>query len=156
MSSASDLLEFPGLVAIVDRYARTPGGHRAIQASQPSQSPEWLADVFRLAGEAARYLREADAGRRGILRLDFGGLDDVEPFLAKLRIEGTSLEPVEIAAVLLLLDRASDLRLTLDSVTDTFPALAAVATRVVDFSPLLRELSGPPPAAAAPKEASWK
>src|SRR5438445_580000 len=110
MSSAASLLEFPSLVAIVNRYARTPAGHRAILASEPGQQREWLNRVFTLAAEAARYVRESDAARRGVLRLDFGGIEDVEPLLAQLRIQGTALESLGIAAILLLLDRASDLR----------------------------------------------
>lgn len=142
MSSASELLEFPALVAIVDRYARTPGGHRAILASAPGQSREWLDNVFTLAGEAARYLRDAEAGRRGVLRLDFGGVDDIAPLLAQLRIEGTSLEAVQIASVLLLLDRAADLRQILDSLSGDYPQLWRVAGASADFSPLLRDFSG--------------
>src|SRR5258706_12553439 len=120
---AVDLLEFPSLVAIVDRYARTPGGHREIRASQPGQPRAWLDRVYALAAEAAIYKREADAARRGVLRIDFGGIEDVEPLLAQLRIEGTALDTPEIAAVLLLLDRASDVRQILDSLTDSFPTL---------------------------------
>lgn len=142
MSSAADLLEFPALVAILDRYARTPGGHRAILASTPGQSRETLDRVFALAGEAARYLRDAEAGRRGVLRLDFGGVADVAPLLAELRIEGAALEAGGIASILLLLDRASDLRQILDSLAADYPQLWRVAGSASDFSPLLREFSG--------------
>ena len=76
MSSSLDLLEFPALVAILDRYAHTPSGHRAIGESSPGRERAWLERIYRLAGEAARYLRDAEAGRRGVLRLDFGGIDD--------------------------------------------------------------------------------
>lgn len=142
MSVALDLLEFPALVAIVDRYAQTPGGHREIRASQPARELDWLAAVYRLAGEAQRYLRDVEAGRRGVLRLDFSGLDDVGPLLAQLRIEGVALEAPQIASVLLLLDRASDLRQILDSLGHEYPNLREVAARAADFSPLLREFSG--------------
>src|ERR1035438_578157 len=81
MSSSLELLEFPALVAILDRYAKTPGGHREIRASMPGQPQAWLDHAYRLAGEAARYLRDVEAARRGVLRLDFSGLEDVEPLL---------------------------------------------------------------------------
>jgi DNA mismatch repair protein MutS2 len=142
MGSSLDLLEFPALVAILDRYARTPGGHREIRASAPGQPQGWLDRTYRLAGEAARYLRDVDSARRGVLRLDFSGLEDVEPLLAHLRIEGTALEATEISAVLLLLDRASDLRQLLDGLGHEYPALRETAGRSSDFSPLLREFSG--------------
>ncbi|SRR5579871_822781 len=142
MKASLDLLEFPALVAIVDRYARTPGGHREILGSEPGRPRDWLDHTFRLAGEAARYLRDADAARRGVLRLDFGGIADVAQLIEHLRIEGTSLEAPEINAVLLLLDRASDFRQILDAVDHEYPALAKSARRAADFSALLRELSG--------------
>src|SRR3989442_314460 len=142
MSSSLDLLEFPALVAILDRYAHTPSGHRAIGESSPGRERAWLERIYRLAGEAARYLRDAEASRRGVLRLDFGGIEDVEPILGQLRIEGTALDAPQISAILLLLDRASDLRQILDSLGHDYPGLRETAARATDFSPLLREFSG--------------
>ena len=39
------------------------------------------------------------------MRIDFGGIPDVEPAVHKLRIEGASLEPKEIFELFTLLDR---------------------------------------------------
>jgi len=78
-----------------------------------------------------------------VLRIDFGGIEDVDPLLAQLRIEGTALghaancrRSVYCWIALRMSGRF------LDSLTDSFPTLAATATRAADFSPLLREFSG--------------
>ena len=156
MRADLEVLEFPALLALLGRYASTPGGRKRLLELHPHHDREQLELQLARAGEAADYLRPAAApapaepsksrsgpGKSGpLLRLDFGGISDLEPVLAKLRIESAVLEPAEISAVLLLLDRAGDCKNVLTAQRDRFPALAELAAGIGEFRRLLRELSG--------------
>ncbi len=148
----TELLEFPALLALLERYGHTPEGRRRLRALRPHSRRDKLETQLARAREAAEYLR-AVAGpapvvssgpgkSAGMLRLDFSGIGDLEPVLAKLRMEDAELEPAEISGVLLLLDRASDFKHILTAQRERFPALAGMAAGVGEFRGLLRELSG--------------
>ena len=156
MRADLEVLEFPALLALLGRYASTPSGRKRLLELHPHHDREQLELQLARAGEAADYLRPAAAlapaqtiksgtgpGKSGsLLRLDFGGISDLEPVLAKLRMESAVLEPAEISAVLLLLDRAGDCKHVLTARRDRFPALAELAAGIGDFRRLLRELGG--------------
>jgi len=144
-----EVLEFPALLALVQRYAQTSAGRRRLRELRPHSRLDKLHTQLARAREAAEYLHAlgsssgAGAGKSGgLLRLDFSGIGELEPVLAKLRMEGAELEPLEIAAVIALLDRASDFRHILTARRERFPALAEVAAGVGEFRSLLRDLSG--------------
>lgn len=139
-----ELLEFPALLALVGRYAQTPEGRNRILALRPHGERARLETELRRAEEAAAYLRAlALPGKSaGLLRLDFGGIGDLEPALGKLKVEGAELEPAEISAVLALLDRAGDFKHILAGLRERFPALAEMVIAIGEFRPLLRDLSG--------------
>ena len=63
------------------------------------------------------------AARGAAIRIDFGGLPDVEAAVHKLRIEGASLEPKEIFDLFALLDRAADAKSVLTAAAERFPRL---------------------------------
>lgn len=156
MRADLEVLEFPALLALLVRYARTPSGCKRLLALRPHHDREQLEVQLDRSREAAEYLRataapapaESSKGGSGpgksapLLRLDFGGIGDLEPVLANLRMEGAELEPAEISAVLLLLDRAGDCKHVLTARRDRFPALAELAAGIGEFRRLLRELSG--------------
>ncbi len=139
---SESVLEFPTLLAILDRYARTPAGHARVRGLTPGRDRAALEVALQLAREAAEHLRAAAAGQRGVLKLDFYGIADVEPVVRRLCIEGAVLEPLEIADILLLLDRAVDFKQIFSGLRERFPSLAALAGRVGEFRTLLREMSG--------------
>ena len=80
------------------------------------------------AGEAVEYLRLATrpqpATRGAAIRVDFGGLPDLEAAVNKLHIEGASLEPKEIFDLFLLLDRAADAKSVLTAAAQRRPRSA--------------------------------
>ena len=156
MRADLEVLEFPALLDLLGRYARTPGGCKRLLALRPHHDREQLEVQLDRSREAAEYLRAAAApapaesskGGSGpgksapLLRLDFGGIGDLEPVLANLRMEGAELEPSEISAVLQLLDRAGDCKHVLTARRDRFPVLAELVAGIGEFCRLLRELSG--------------
>ena len=139
-----ELLEFPELLKVLERYAQTPEGRKRMRELRPHAERAKLEAQLERAREAAEYLRALGTPGKsaGLLRLDFSGIADLEPVLPKLRVEGAELEPVEISAVLALIDRAADFKHILGGLRERFPALAETALAVGEFRPLLRELSG--------------
>ena len=81
-------------------------------------------------------------GRGAAIRIEFGGIPDVEPAVHKLRIEGAGLEPKEIFELFTLLDRAADAKSHIAAAAERFPRLGRRAATIGDFRALLRELDG--------------
>src|SRR5258706_6101222 len=142
LQSAIALLEFPALLAILQRFAKTAAGKRLIEALEPSRSLDDLKIAFGLAREATGYLKALAAGERGVLRLDLGGLEDTSQIRGRLRVEGLALDPLEITTLLTLIERADEIKQVLDGARERFPALAAPAGKIGEFRTLLRDLAG--------------
>ena len=101
MTSSSEVLEFESLRELLGRYVYSPLGRRELAKVEPHADRERLEADLAEAGEAIGYLRLAarpqPAARGAAIRIDFGGLPDMEAAVHKLRIEGASLEPKEIS-----------------------------------------------------------
>ncbi|HEY1337951.1 MAG TPA: endonuclease MutS2, partial [Bryobacteraceae bacterium] len=112
MRTSAEVLEFESLREVVGRFVSSPLGRRELDKVQPHADREKLEADLAEAEEAIEYLRAASrpqpAARGAAIRIDFGGMPDVEAAVHKLRIEGASLEPKEIFDVFNLLDRAAD------------------------------------------------
>src|SRR5947209_5401373 len=121
-------------------------GRRELEKVQPHNDRDRLVADLAEAGEAIEYLRIAarpqPATRGAAIRVDFGGLPDVEAPVHKLHIEGASLDPKEIFDVFALLDRAADAKSVLTAAAERFPRLGARAQTIGDFRALLHDLSG--------------
>jgi DNA mismatch repair protein MutS2 len=146
VKTSAEVLEFEALRKLVGRYIGSPLGLRELAKVQPHTDRESLAAGLAEAGEAIAYLRLASrpqtAARGAAIRIDFGGLPDVEAAVHKLRIEGASLDPKEIFDVFSLLDRAADAKSLLSAAAERFPLLAHRAQAIGDFRSLLQELEG--------------
>src|SRR5882757_430522 len=98
------------------------------------------------AGEAILYLQTATrpqpAARGAAIRVEFGGMPDVEPAVHKLHIEGAGLEPREIFELFTFLDISADAKSNLTASAERFPLLAARARTIGEFRALLRDLDG--------------
>jgi DNA mismatch repair protein MutS2 len=144
--TSADVLEFEPLRQLLGRYVSSPLGRRELEKVEPHTDRERLAADLDEAGEAIGYLRLAarpqPAARGAALRIDFGGLPDVESAVHKLRIEGASLEPKEIFDVFALLDTAADAKSVLTAAAERFPRLGARAQTIGDFRALLKDLEG--------------
>src|SRR5579883_2064082 len=146
MRTSSEVLEFEALRAVVGRYVYSAMGRRELEKIAPHADRERLEAELAECGEAIAYLRLAarpqPAARGAAIRVDFGGLPDVEAPVQKLRIEGAGLEPKEISDVLALLDRAADAKSVLTAAAERFPLLAVRAQAIGEFRVLLQDLGG--------------
>jgi DNA mismatch repair protein MutS2 len=146
VKTSAEVLEFEALRKLLGRFIGSPLGRRELDKVQPHTDRARLTRDLAEAGEAIGYLRLATrpqtAGRGAAIRIDFGGMPDVEAAVQKLRIEGASLEPKEIFDVFALLDRAADAKSLLTAAADRFPLLARRAQAIGEFRSLLRELEG--------------
>jgi len=131
-----DVLEFEGLRKLLGRYVGSPLGRRELEKVAPHADGERLGAELAEAGEAIEYLRLA------AIRIDFGGLPDVEEAVHKLRIEGAALEPKEIFEVFTLLEGAADAKSVLRAAAERFPLLGRRAQAIGDFRTLLHDLEG--------------
>lgn len=144
--TSAALLEFDSLKLLLRRFVQSPGGRARLAAMEPTSDRRELEALGVEAQEAIDYLKAAQdpqfAGRAASLRLRFDNIPQLDAHLSKLRIEGAALEPAEILELTAVLDRAADVRAVLMAAADRHPRLGAQATRIADFRPLLRELSG--------------
>jgi DNA mismatch repair protein MutS2 len=145
-ATGADLLEFEALRQLLGRYVSSPLGRESLANIAPTTDRAWLEETLAETGEAIEYVQAASrphpAVRGAPVRLRFDSLSDPAEALAKLRIEGTSLEAGEVRELLELLDVASDVRRLLASSGERFPRLAARAGKLGDFRSLVGDLIG--------------
>lgn len=131
--TSGDLLEFDELKRLLGRYVAGPLGRHELDRLQPSDQRESLEKALAEVEEAITFVRLNG-------RLPLGGLVDSNESVAKLRIEGASLEAVEIANLTRFLQTADDVRSLLAS--EESPLLAQRSQAMADFRGLLREIGG--------------
>lgn len=143
---ATEVLEFEALRALVGRYVRSPLGRAELERVAPSSDRAAVETALAESGEGMEYLRVASqpqtAARGAAIRVRFEGLADPVSAIARLRIEGATLEAREIFEVARLLDLAAEARSILVAAGARFPRLAAHAAVIADLRELARELSG--------------
>ncbi len=146
MKTSSEVLEFEKLRELLGRYLSSPLGRRELDKVQPLADRERLVGDLAEAGEAIEYLRTAarpqPTARGAAIRIDFGGLPELEAAVHKLHIEGASMEPREISDLFLLLDRSADAKSVLIATAERFPRLGRRALTIGDFRGLLHDLEG--------------
>jgi DNA mismatch repair protein MutS2 len=146
MKTSSEVLEFAPLLEVVGRYLSSPSGRAELEKVRPHSDRERLLADLAETGEAIEYLRTAarpqPASRGAAIRIDFGGLPDLEAAVHKLHIEGASLDPREIHDLFLLLDRSADAKSVLTAAAERFPRLGRRAQTIGDFRGLLHDLEG--------------
>jgi DNA mismatch repair protein MutS2 len=146
LRTSAEILEYEPLRQLLGRYVSSPMGRRELEKVEPHTDSARLTEDLAETGEAIGYLRIAarpqPAARGAAIRVDFGGMPDLEAPVHKLRIEGASLEPKEIFDVFLLLDRAADAKSVLTAAAERFPRLGRRAQTIGDFRALLKDLEG--------------
>ena len=133
-STSAQTLEYEALRALIGRSVSSPLGERELAKMEPSSDRAWIEAALAETAEAISYQRDA--------RLDFSGLPELTSTLHKLRIEGATLDPRELFEIILLLDRAADVKSALGAVAERFPLLGKRGALIGDFNALLKTLEG--------------
>src|SRR5215208_2439995 len=117
-------LEYEGARALVRRYAQTPVGRARAEELEPLASVEEVRRALRAVSECVE-LRARGA------RWSFSELDDPSEALARLRIEGTILDPLVLLELARLCEQAADARAAVAAEREA----AAVLWEVVEGLP---------------------
>ncbi len=123
VADALETIEFPAVLELVAAHAAGPLGAARVRARTPVADVEWIRDELALAGEVAALFRRGD-------ELVAEPVRDVGPALARLRIEGSVLDGVELAGIRLLLVAARRVRDDLRRVAEVAPRAAALAVEL--------------------------
>ena len=140
------VLEFEQLRILLGRYLRSPIGRAELARLEPVSDRTAVENALADATEAVEYLRAASnpqaSGRGSAVRLRFDFDGDPVMLAARLRIEGITLDGLEIYQLARLLDVASEVRTNIMASAARFPRLAAHATQVADLRELAHDLRG--------------
>ena len=143
---AESALEFEALRALLGRYVRSHMGQRELLGVTPLADRTAIENGLADAAEAIEYLRAASnpqpAGRGAAIKPRFDLGADPGPLVARLRIQGATLEATEIFELARLLDLASEARSVVLSARERYPRLAAHAAAIADLRELARDLRG--------------
>ena len=143
---AEPVLEFEALRALVGRHVSSELGRAELAAVAPGTDRSAIEHALGDAAEAIEYLRTASqpqtAARGAAIRIRFGDVGDPAEALARLRIEGATLEAAEVFELARLLDLAAEARSILLSARERYPRLAMYAVTIADLRELAAELRG--------------
>jgi DNA mismatch repair protein MutS2 len=143
---AENVLEFEALRALLARYLRGALGHEELERVAPISDRAQIESVLADTAEAIDYLRASSqpqpASRGAAIRIRFDDIPDPAPAVARLRIEGATLESQEILNLSRLLDLASEARAILLSAREKFPRLGRLASAIADLRDVARDLRG--------------
>jgi len=143
---AENVLEFESLRALIGRYVRSSLGRAKLSRVAPSTVRAEIESALADAAEAVAYLQTASrpqpAARGAAIRLRFGEIGEPEGSIARLRIEGATLEAREIYEITRLLELASETRSILLAARERFLRLGGYASAIADLRELSRELKG--------------
>lgn len=109
-------LEYEGARALVRRYAQTPVGRARAEALAPLSSAEEVRRALRAVSECVE-LRARGA------RWSFSELSDPAEAIARLRIEGTILDPLVLLELARLCEQAADARAAVAAEREAAPVL---------------------------------
>src|SRR5690348_16595147 len=143
---AESVLEFDAVKELLARFLRSPLGHAELERVTPGSDRARIESDLADAAEAIEYLRTASrpqpASRGAAIRVRFDLGADPAPAVARLRIEGATLESLEILELARLLDVASEARALLLAAADKFPRLAGYAAGIADLREIAMQLRG--------------
>jgi len=144
--NSEPVLEFEALRALLGRCVRSALGREELERVAPSSDRGAIETALAEAAEGIEYLRavaQPQAASRGAaIRISFSDIADPASAVARLRIEGATLDAQEIYELTRLLDLAAEARGVLVAVGQRFPRLAAHGGAIADLRELAHELSG--------------
>jgi DNA mismatch repair protein MutS2 len=119
-ADALETIEFDQVVELVAEWAVGPLGAARVRARRPTDDLAWITGELTRVGEVAGLFRRGDA-------LLAEPIPDVSRALGRLRIEGSVLEGVDLAALHRVLVAARQVQADLRRVADTAPLAGALA-----------------------------
>ena len=138
--SSLELLEYDELKALIARQISSTAARRLLDRLEPSKDRRAL-ETAHAETEEARVLLDESAGQKGFT-IRFSGLPEIDQGLARLGIEGASLDGKEIYDILQWLDRAAEVRVAIQGANERFPLLLKRSGALADLRALLRSISG--------------
>jgi DNA mismatch repair protein MutS2 len=124
-ADALETIEFPLVLDLVASRAAGPLGAERIRTRWPTDDLDWIRTELARADEVARLFRQGD----GLLAEP---IPDVSRALSRLRIAGSVLEGVELAAIHRVLQAARQVRADLLRVAQAAPRAAELASAPAD------------------------
>jgi len=141
-----ELLEYASLKTLIARWVASEGGRQLLDGIEPSADRSAVESQLAETAEAMVWNEEAGGpktrGGEMPAQLSFSGIPDTAAVVAKLRIEGSVLEPLELLAVIVLLEKAEQVRQALAAYAAAFPLLARRAAEIADFRETVKAVSG--------------
>ncbi|NWG13866.1 MAG: Smr/MutS family protein [Acidobacteria bacterium] len=133
----SEALELGALIELIAGYAQTPAGRKLALGLQPSADRTTVESALAITTEAVDYLRTG-------ARFGIGGIEDPEPALAQLPVEGTALDPHQILILERLISVGLELRdlFRQHDLRERYPNLSRLAERIPDLRRLLSGIRG--------------
>jgi DNA mismatch repair protein MutS2 len=128
-----EVLEFPAVLELLRGYLSGPISEPCLDSVEPHTRIDLIRHELEQAREAREYLRES-------ARPTLGSLRDPRPLLEKLRIEGSTLEALEIFALTGLARAALETQRRFSKCP--LPRLEELARSLADFRDLVTELEG--------------
>ena len=112
--NSEPVLEFEALRELLSRYVRSALGRGELERVSPSSDRAMIETALADTAEGIEYLRAASqpqpASRGAAIRVSFDDIADPVEAVARLRIEGATLEAEEIYELSRLLDLAAEAR----------------------------------------------
>ena len=132
-----ETLELQDLIGLAARHVQTAPGRLQLLGLRPSVSRPDILRELEITGECVTYLNAR--GRFGL-----SGVGDLDPVLAQLHIEGTSLEPRQILEIERLLFIGKEVKELIKSAETVgiFPHLSRIASGIPDVKSLLAAIHG--------------
>jgi DNA mismatch repair protein MutS2 len=132
-----ETLELQAFIQLASRHVQTAPGRRRISNLRPSTSRSEVLRQLEITNECVGYLRTQ--GRFGL-----SGIEDPEPVLEQLHVEGTSLEPKQILILERLLFVSKELKQAIKSTESRglFPHLLQIAGGIPDLRAVLAVIHG--------------
>ena len=144
--NSEPVLEFEVLRVLLGRYVRSALGRGELDLVAPSNDRGAIEATLAETAEGIEYLRAAAqpqaASRGAAIRISFTDIANPTEAVARLRIEGATLDAQEIYELTRLLDLAAEARGLLVAAGQRFPRLAAYGAAIADLRELAHELSG--------------
>jgi DNA mismatch repair protein MutS2 len=143
---AESVLEFESLRTVIARYVRSALGRAELDALAPVSDRAAIESALADAAEGIEYLRAISqpqaASSGAAIRIHFNEIADPGTSVARLRIEGATLEATEIFEIARMLDLAAQARSILVAARERFPRLARHASGIADLRDIASELRG--------------